>query len=205
MDKIEFQTTMKSVLQAESVAIESLSQSIDWAQAEACHDLLLNCTGKVVLSGCGTSGEAAKKIAHTLSCVEIPAFFLSPSDALHGGLGVVGKNDVVILISKGGRTSELDMMMDRLVKMEASTIVVSEDPGAFLSRKATQFVQIRIAKEPDPFHMLATASTISVIAFFDALTIVLQQETGFTKERFLTIHPGGDVGYQLKSEIEKQK
>ncbi|QTQ14844.1 SIS domain-containing protein [Treponema parvum] len=203
MDKNEFQTIMCNVLSAESAAIESLIHNIDWLQAKACIDLLLNCTGKVILSGCGTSGEAAKKIAHTLSCVEIPAFFLSPSDALHGGLGVVEKHDIIILISKGGKTSELDIMMDRLIMMNAQTIVVSEDPRTFLAGKATQFMQIRTEKEPDPFHMLATASTLSVIAFFDALTIVLQQETGFTKEKFLTIHPGGEVGYQLKSEIEK--
>ena len=115
------------------------------------------CKGKIILSGCGTSAMAAKKIVHSLNCVERPALFLTPSDAVHGGLGAVQK-DI--------------------------------------------YMQIKVEREPCRFNMLATASTLAVISMFDAICITIMQLTGYTKEQFAVIHPGGAVGERLLGKAE---
>lgn len=203
MDKNELKKSVIQSLQEESKAIMSLSDSLDWDQITSLYCMIKNCSGKIILSGCGTSGEAAKKISHTLSCVRRPAFFLSPSDALHGGLGVAASNDIAILISKGGHTEELEKMIDCYNLMGIETILISENQDSSLKKKSNFFCKVYVAKEPDPFNMLATASTLSVIAVFDAIAIALQKDTGFSKKEFLEIHPGGDVGERLLEDVGK--
>ena len=153
--------------------------------------------GKVILCGCGTSGAAAKKIAHTLNCVEIPAVFLSPADAVHGGLGIARHGDTAILISKGGNTEELVRLMPVLKEKETFLIGVSEDEASRIACGADLFLKTEIKEEPCPLGMLATASTITVIALFDAIAIHIMEKSGYTREQFHLIHPGGAVGEKL--------
>ena len=143
------------------------------------------------------SGAAAKKIAHTLNCINRPAFFLSPSDALHGGMGVLQKDDLIIFFSKGGHTVELESMIDSCKKKGIRTVLVTETEESNLAQKSDFLLKIKIDREPDAFNMLATASTLAVIALFDAMSITLANHNGYTKEEFLVIHPGGEVGERL--------
>jgi len=162
-----------------------------------CVGLLAGCTGRIVTSGCGTSASAARKIAHSLSCIERPSFFLDASDAAHGALGSVQGGDVVVLISKGGRTTELIALLPALRTKDIPVIAVTEDPSSSLAKAATLIVPIKIDHEADEFNLLATTSTLTVIAWFDAVCIALMRETGYTREQFAVIHPGGAVGERL--------
>ena len=182
-------------MEAESIA--RLTQELDQDTVLAVAKALMNCKGKVILSGCGTSAMAARKIAHSLSCVEIPALFLSPADAVHGALGVLQQEDILILISKGGNTQELVNLIPACKTKGALLIGVSENPASVIARQADLYLKVKVAQEPCRFNMLATASTLAVIATFDAICIALMQMTGYTREQFAVIHPGGAVGERL--------
>jgi KpsF/GutQ family protein len=159
--------------------------------------MLAECKGKIITSGAGTSAAAARKIAHSLSCVERPSLFLSPADAVHGGLGVVQPGDVAILISKGGGTKELLALVPALETKQVAIIGVTENGESPLARASDLLLKVRVEKEADEFNMLATTSTMAVIAVFDAVAIALMQYTGYTREQFAVIHPGGAVGERL--------
>ena len=164
-------------------------------------DTLQNCRGKVVLAGCGTSGQAAKKIAHTLCCIEIPAIYMCPADAVHGELGLLQEGDVLILISKGGSTEELLPFIPACRAKKALLIGVTDNAGSEIGRNADILHSAKIDREPDPFNMLATASTLAVIALFDGICVSLAQRRGFTKDQFAIIHPHGAVGNRLLNHL----
>lgn len=186
-------------MEAESIA--RLTQELDQDTVLAVAKALMNCKGKVILSGCGTSAMAARKIAHSLSCIEIPALFLSPADAVHGALGVLQQEDILILISKGGNTQELVNLIPACKTKGALLIGVSENPASVIARQADIYLKVKVAQEPCRFNMLATASTLAVIATFDAICIALMQMTGYTREQFAVIHPGGAVGERLLNKL----
>ena len=184
-------------LQCESEIIAELEKTVSEEQIEKVIDVLMNCSGKVILTGCGTSGVAAQKIEHTLSCVDCPALFLSPSNALHGGMGVVQETDILILLSKGGHTKELDEMVKPCKERGAFLIAVTENNESYIARESDLVLNIRVDREPDEYNVLATGSIIGTLAVFDAIAIVISRLKGFSQEGFLKIHPGGDVGKRL--------
>lgn len=161
------------------------------------YEAINNCKGKIITIGCGTSGAAAKKIAHTLSCVECPALFLSPSDATHGALGVVQKEDIVILISKGGKTKEINDIIPSLKIKGATIIAVTEVEDSVIANAADIFLKVKVNQESDDYNMLATSSTLATIAVYDAIAIAITRFRGYSKEQFAVIHPGGEVGERL--------
>lgn len=187
-------------MEAESIA--RLTQELDQDAVLAVAGALMNCKGKVILSGCGTSAMAARKIAHSLSCIEIPALFLSPADAVHGALGVLQQEDILILISKGGNTQELVNLIPACKTKGALLIGVSENPDSVIAGQADIYLKVKVEQEPCRFNMLATASTLAVIATFDAICIALMQMTGYTREQFAVIHPGGAVGERLLNKLK---
>ena len=187
-------------MEAESIA--QLRQTLDQETVLAVARALMNCKGKVILSGCGTSAMAARKVAHSLSCIEIPALFLSPADAVHGALGVLQQEDILILISKGGNTQELVNLIPACKTKGALLIGVSENPESVIAMQADIYLKVKVEQEPCRFNMLATASTLAVIATFDAICIALMQMTGYTREQFAVIHPGGAVGERLLNKLK---
>ena len=184
-------------LQIEAEAIKELSSSVSKEEILHVIQAIKTCTGRVVVAGCGTSGVAAKKIVHTLCCIERPACYLNPSDAVHGELGLVQQNDLVILVSKGGKTGELVSLLPALKEKGVSIITVTENLDSILAKEADMIVKVQVKQEPDPFNMLATASTLAVISVFDAIAIALMHEMNYTKDQFKVIHPGGAVGELL--------
>ena len=182
MNDNEILAEVNRTITMEADELRALTSELDGGTVVAVAKALMNCKGKVILSGCGTSAMAAKKVAHSLSCIEIPALFLSPSDAVHGALGVLQEEDVLILISK---------------TKKALLIGVSENPDSVIAREADIYLRVKVEREPCRFNMLATASTLAVISVFDAICIALMQMTGYTREQFAVIHPGGAVGDRL--------
>lgn len=185
------------VWSGEATAVTALAATVDQAAFQRCVAILADCRGRILTAGCGTSAAAAKKIAHSLCCIERPAAFLSPSDAMHGGLGLVQPGDVVVAISKGGNTRELTALIPALHAKGATLVGVTERPDSALGRAADLLLRVAVAREPDEFNMLATASTLAVVAVFDAVCIALMRVTGYTREQFAVIHPGGAVGDRL--------
>ena len=192
---------VERIIKAEAEELLKLSERFDKEAVLRVMDALLNCRGKVVLAGCGTSGQAAKKIAHTLCCIEIPAVYMCPADAVHGELGLLQERDILILISKGGNTEELITLIPACKTKKAVLIGVSENPESAIAQNADIYLEVKTDREPDPFNMLATASTLSVISLFDGICIALAQRKGFSREQFAVIHPHGAVGARLLNNL----
>ena len=193
------------VWNSEAEALKHLKESIDLGVLAQCVEAIANCKGRVLTAGCGTSAAAARKIAHSLCCVGRAAAFLAPGDALHGGLGLAQPSDLVILISKGGNTSEIINMLPSLQAKRMCVIGVTENPDSVLGQSADYLMLVKVEREPDEFNMLATASTMAVIAVFDAICISLMKVTGYTKNQFAIIHPGGAVGDRLLAGSRRSK
>ncbi len=183
--------------EVEAQGVRALVDNIDRDALMRAVQALGDMKGKAIIAGCGTSGAAAKKIAHSLCCVERPAAFLSPADAVHGALGMLQKDDVLILITKGGNTQEIVNFIPACKAKGATLIGVTENPDSVLAKEADILLKVKVDREPCPFNMLATASTMAVIAVFDAICIGLMYYTGYTREQFALIHPGGAVGDRL--------
>lgn len=191
--------SIRGTIQKEAEELVYIKSTLDKGQTEAVLQAILKCKGKVIISGCGTTAMTARKIVHTLCCVNCPALFLVPSDAVHGGLGVVQKEDVVILLSKGGETGEINGMIESVQTKGALLIAVTEKEESEIAQRCDLLLRIKVREEPDDFNMLATSSALAVIAVFDAIAIVISRLQGYTREEFVTIHPGGNVGNRLKN------
>ena len=195
----------ESVWNVEARSVRRLGKTIEPRVFTRCVSAIAQCQGRVLTSGCGTSAAAARKIAHSLCCIERPALFLAPGDALHGGLGLAQPADIVILISKGGNTREIVNLLPPLKTKHVTIIGVTENPDSAVGRAADLLLRVKVEREPDEFDMLATASTLAVIAVFDAICIALMKVTGYTRSQFAIIHPGGAVGERLLAKPRPHK
>ncbi|WP_294604237.1 SIS domain-containing protein [uncultured Lactobacillus sp.] len=193
----------KDIITKEANTLKYVATNIDYNQVLQVFNLIKSCQGKVIISGCGTSGMGAKKIAHTLNVVEQPAFYLSPADTPHGGGGVVGQDDLVILISKGGQTEEINKVLKICKNRKAKIIGITEKADSFLAQNSDCILQIIVDQEADDFHMMATSSTLAVISVFDAISVMIARNKHYSQKEFLEIHPGGEVGQKLKLNVDK--
>ena len=194
-----------STLSSEAGALSALTVKLDYDAMDRIVDLLLSVKRekrRVLTIGCGTSGIAARRIAHLLSCIEIPTVFLSPSEALHGALGFVQKDDLAILIAKGGNTSELIACLPCLKKKEAVVIGVTHNASSALAKQADITLLMDTGEEPCPFQLMPCSSTLGVMAAWDAITLSAMRLNGFSKEDFLSIHPGGATGEILRHDLK---
>ncbi|WP_318390799.1 SIS domain-containing protein [Enterobacter sp.] len=183
-----------------SQALTGLGQHLSEAQWEDLLAELRGCTGKIVVTGVGTSGIAARKIAHMLACVERPAIYLSATDAAHGDLGFLRPGDLMIMLSRGGNSDELTRLLPGLAARNVPLISVTENPDSAIAKAARLVISTGVQREVDPLNMLATTSIILVLAIFDAACACLMSESGYSKETLLAVHPGGDVGVTLRNE-----
>lgn len=150
--------------------------------------------------GVGTSGIAARKVAHMLACVEQPAIYLNATDAAHGDLGFLGAQDIIILISRGGNSDELTRLLPTLQRKQVKIISVTENEQSAIAQVSALVLKTHVKQEIDPLNMLATTSIVLVLALFDAICACLMARTGFSKETLLAVHPGGDVGMVLRKQ-----
>lgn len=183
-------------LEIEANAVKDVLDKMDWVAFQKANKALSKCD-KIITCASGSSGIAAKKFAHTLCCIERPAQFLPPCEAMHGGLGAVQKGNVVVLVSRGGKTAELLPVLDVSIKKGATVIGVTENMDSPIAKQSDIVLPMHIEKESDKYNMQATSSYIATIALFDALICAVMEETDYKKEQFALIHPGGAVGERL--------
>lgn len=181
-----------------SCELAQLSQRIDAATWRQLIARLSGCKGKIAVSGVGTSGIAARKVAHMLACVERPAIYLNATDAAHGDLGFLRSEDLMILISRGGNSEELARLLPTLHAKGVPIISVTENLDSAIARAAQLTIKTGVEKEIDPLNMLATTSIVLVLAIFDAACACLMARNGFDKQTLLAVHPGGNVGKSLR-------
>ncbi len=178
--------------------LAQLPQRIDAAAWQQLIAKLSGCKGKIAVSGVGTSGIAARKVAHMLACVERPAIYLNATDAAHGDLGFLRSEDLMILISRGGNSEELARLLPTLHAKGVPIISVTENLDSAIARAAQLTIKTGVEKEIDPLNMLATTSIVLVLAIFDAACACLMARNGFDKQTLLAVHPGGNVGKSLR-------
>lgn len=184
------------ILKNESRGLESLQAQVNPSILPVV-DLLLNCKGKVLVTGAGTSRTVAERFAHLLSCCGTPAMFIHSADALHGGAGAIQPGDVVYIISKGGQSTEINQFAEIAIKLGAKVITHTEKPESPLGKLADAVFHIVIPEGVDPFGMIATGSSLANAAACDVLCVLLLEASGYTKEDFGQTHPGGAVGKKL--------
>ena len=152
---------------------------------------------RIAASGCGHSGIACRHFAHLMCCAERPARFLSPAEAVHGGLGYMQKGDVILLASRGGKTDELIPIADVCKKKGVTIITVTENVESPLAKIADIVLRMKVTRECDKYNCQGTTSFAVTSAIFDALQAAVVEYTGYQNEQFALIHPGGAVGKRL--------
>lgn len=186
----------RDVLRQEAEAVAALARRLDGRFARAV-ELLSRTSGRVVVSGVGKSGAIARKIAATLTSTGTPASFLHPVDSVHGDLGLVGRDDAAIVISKSGETQELLELVGHLRRLGVTLIAITGDEASALARYADVTLDAAVDSEACPFDLAPTTSTTVALALGDALAVALLEQKGFKAEDFARIHPGGNLGRRL--------
>jgi arabinose-5-phosphate isomerase len=157
----------------------------------------------VIVAGVGKSGLIGRKIAATLTSTGTPATFLHPADSVHGDLGIVGEDDVAVLLSKSGESDELLALVAHLKRFGVRTIAITGDPTASLGRHCDVTLDAGVREEACPHDLAPTTSTTAALVLGDALAVALLQEKGFQREDFARIHPGGALGRKLVTQVEE--
>jgi arabinose-5-phosphate isomerase len=201
MDAEKIKAQARKVLNIEIDAIKEMSDSINGTFVKLV-EILLNCSGRVVMTGMGKSGLIAKKLAATLSSTGTPSFFLHPGEAIHGDLGMVTEKDVVIALSNSGETEEVIRIMPVIKRIGAKMIALTGDVNSTLAQNADYFLDTSIEKEACPLGLAPTASTTATLALGDALAVALLETRGFKPEDFALYHPGGSLGKKLLLKVE---
>jgi len=186
----------RRVLETEAAAILALIARLD-RKFERAVELLRCCRGRVILTGMGKSGIICQKIAATLACTGTPAHFLHPAEAIHGDLGVVQSDDVVVAVSYSGETDEILRLLEAIRRLGVKLIAICGAPNSVLAQAADVTLDCSVIEEACPMNLVPTASTTAALAFGDALAMTLLVEKGFRQEDFANLHPGGRLGKRL--------
>ncbi len=191
----------KKLILAEAEAVAALAERLDSSFEEAVM-LILECKGRVVVSGMGKSGLIGQKIASTMASTGTPAFFLHPAEGIHGDLGMIMVGDVVIGISNSGETEELLKILPVIKRLGAKLVAMSGNPLSNLARSSDIFLDVSVNEEACPLGLAPTSSTTATLAMGDALAVALLVERGFRAEDFAIFHPGGSLGKKLLLRVE---
>jgi arabinose-5-phosphate isomerase len=189
-------TLARSVLQTEAAAILALVDRLD-ERFERAVRILRECRGRVIVTGMGKSGIICRKIAATLSSTGTAAFFLHPAEAIHGDLGVLQSDDVVLALSYSGETEELLRLVETIKRLGARLVAMTGDETSTLAQAADVALDCRVSEEACPLNLVPTASTTATLALGDALAMALLVAKGFRQEDFASLHPGGKIGKRL--------
>lgn len=187
--------------EAFAIEAESLQKTVEVQDREAFSravDALVHAP-RIATSGCGHSGIACRHLAHLMCCIERPSRFLSPAEAVHGGLGFLQAGDVIVLVSRGGKTDEL-LPIAEICRTKGVTVIgVTEHTASPLAERSDIVLRMAVTKECDKYNCQGTTSFAVTCAIFDALQTAVLEETDFQNEDFAVIHPGGAVGKRLNS------
>ena len=188
---------VQNLLRIESDAIAQTATRLDPSAVERVVDLLASCQGKVVILGVGKSGIIGQKIAATMTSAGTAALYLHPSDALHGGLGIVQTNDVVIVLSNSGETDEIVEMLPYLKNRQVAIVAIVGNLNSTLARRADVVLDASVDKEACPLNLAPTTSTTVALAIGDALAMTVMKVKGLTSDDFAVNHPAGRLGKRL--------
>ncbi|MBU2925017.1 KpsF/GutQ family sugar-phosphate isomerase [Colwellia sp. 4_MG-2023] len=191
-----FKKLAKNVINIEQQAIKELLQYIDHNFEYACQ-LMFNCQGRVIVIGMGKSGHIGGKIAATLASTGTPAFFVHPSEASHGDLGMITKDDVVLTISNSGETGEVLAITPVIKRIGATLIAMTGNINSTLAKLADTHICIKVSAEACPLGLAPTSSTTATLVMGDAIAVALLNARGFTADDFALSHPGGSLGKRL--------
>ncbi len=186
----------RRVLKIEARAVQALIERLDDEFGKAV-DLLFRCQAKVVVSGMGKSGLVGQKIAATMASTGTPAFFLHPADGIHGDLGMLGREDVLIAISNSGETQEILQLLPYVERMGIPVVSMTGRITSTLAKNSRVALDVSVSEEACPMGLAPTASTTAALAMGDALAVALLQRRGFKEEDFAQFHPGGTLGRRL--------
>ena len=192
----EILDTAREVLRLEGAELLRHADLIG-GEIERAVSLILACKGKVIVTGVGKSGHIGVKIAATLASTGTPSFFVHPTEALHGDLGMIGKDDMVLAISFSGESEELVRILPHFKRFGVKIIAMARDKNSSLGKVSDEFISLSIVKEACPLGAAPTVSTTLTLALGDALAICLMRQRRFGKEDFANFHPGGSLGKRL--------
>jgi arabinose-5-phosphate isomerase len=190
----------RKVMAIEADAVAKLGARLDQHFVRAI-DLILRCTGRVIVSGIGKSGHIARKIASTMSSTGTPAYFVHPAEASHGDLGMIQSNDLLIALSYSGESAELLTIIPLIKRRGAALIAITGNAGSTLALQADVHLDARVDQEACPLNLAPTASTTAALAMGDALAVSLLDARGFSADDFARSHPGGALGRRLLTRI----
>lgn len=191
-------TAAKAAFDIEADAIRRITADMNFDAFSLAVDALSKAE-RIAASGCGHSGIACQHFAHLMCCIERPARFISPAEAVHGATGYIQKGDVMVLASRGGKTTELLPILDICRSKQALIITVTETASSPLATGADIVLPMHVEHETDKYNSQGTTSFVVLCAIFDALQAALIEQTGYRNEQFALIHPGGAVGERLNS------
>jgi arabinose-5-phosphate isomerase len=194
---MNFKTIAKEVLLTEAKELEIAAQNLDENALKKAVELIVESKGKLIITGVGKSGLVASKIAATLASTGTSSFFLHPTEAMHGDLGMIGKDDIVLAISYSGESEELIQILPHLKRFDIPLIAMAKNTASTLAKYADIFFNICVEKEACPLDTAPTSSTTLTMAMGDALAVCLMNKRNFKKEDFASFHPGGSLGKKL--------
>ena len=184
----------------EAHAVAELANTVDRECYIKAVQMIAECKGRIITTGCGTSGACAKKVSQVFNCVDRASQFLNPADAPHGDYGMIRPGDIVIIISKGGKTKEMIELLPTAKIRGARIITVTENPDSPIAKESDLKLILSTGPEACPYQCLSTTSVTAVFALFDAISIGCMLYNGIDKEYFKQVHPGGGVGAMLAEE-----
>ena len=197
---IDIESEIIKVIDIEMKGLSLLREQID-SSVKSAVETIFNCGGKVILTGMGKSGLVAKKIASTMSSVGTPAIFMHPAEGMHGDLGIICVDDVVIAIGKSGESSELNGVLPSIKSAGAKIIGIMGDGNSTLARYSDIIISIGDAEEACPFNMAPTTSSTVTMVLGDAMAVALMKMRGFDLADYALLHPGGQIGKRLTMEV----
>ena len=198
---MDFKQIVKDLLLTEAKELEKAANNIAFDIDKAI-DLIINTKGKLIITGVGKSGLVGAKIAATLASTGTSSFFLHPTEAMHGDLGMIGKNDIVLGISYSGESDELVQILPHLKRFNIPLIAMARNPESTLAKYADVFINIKVDKEGCPLDAAPMSSTTLTMAMGDAIAVCLMRKRDFKKEDFASFHPGGSLGKQLFVKVD---
>ena len=198
---MDFKQIVKDLLLIEAKELEKAANNVAFDIDKAI-DLIMASKGKLIITGVGKSGLVGAKIAATLASTGTSSFFLHPTEAMHGDLGMIGKNDIVLGISYSGESDELVQILPHLKRFNIPLIAMARNPKSTLAKYADVFININVDKEGCPLDVAPMSSTTLTMAMGDALAVCLMKKRDFKKEDFASLHPGGSLGKQLFVKVD---
>lgn len=192
----------RTVIETEAQMVRNLTHRIDQYFAKACH-YLLTCEGRIAVMGVGKSGHISKKMAATFSSTGTPAFFIHPNEAKHGDIGMITKQDVLLVVSNSGESDEIISILPFIKRLDIPLITLTGKPHSTLAKAATINIDVSVEKEACPLGLAPTSSTTAALVMGDALAMAILDKRGFTEKDFALSHPGGTLGRRLLLRIDE--